>query len=78
MIILPLFADQFDNAQRVQEKGFGLRLNPFDCSEEEILNAIEKLLNDNELKERLRQAVERMERDQKISKVAQVIENLAH
>ena len=78
MIILPLFADQFDNAQRVHEKGFGIRLNPFDCSEEELLNAIEKLLNDNELKERLRQAVERIERDQKIVKVAQLIENLAN
>ena len=67
MIILPLFADQFDNAQRVQEKGFGIRLNPFDCTEEELLNSIEKLLNDNELKKKLRQAVERIEREEKIS-----------
>ena len=77
MIILPLFADQFDNAQRVHEKAFGIRLNPFDCTEEELLNAIEKLLNDNQLKEKLRQAVERIERDQKIVKVAQLIEHLA-
>jgi len=50
MIVLPLFADQYDNAQRIQEKGFGLRLEPYLCSEEELLTSIEKLLNDKSLK----------------------------
>ncbi|CAF3034014.1 unnamed protein product [Rotaria sp. Silwood2] len=48
-IILPLFYDQFDNAQRLQEKGYGIRLDAYYCSEEELLNAIEKLLADKEL-----------------------------
>ena len=78
MIIMPLFADQYDNAQRVEEKGFGVRLDPYDCTEEELLNAIEMLLNDNKLKKKLREAVERIERDQSIIKVAQLIENLAN
>ncbi|CAG2106099.1 unnamed protein product [Medioppia subpectinata] len=41
MIVLPLFTDQYDNAQRVHEKGFGIRLDAYKCSEEELLNAIE-------------------------------------
>ncbi|CAG2109766.1 unnamed protein product, partial [Medioppia subpectinata] len=52
MIIMPLFADQFNNAQRVHEKGFGLRLDPYNCFAEELLNSIDKLLNDTDLKHR--------------------------
>ena len=29
MVVLPLFWDQYDNAQRVQETGFGLRLDTY-------------------------------------------------
>ncbi|CAG2178331.1 unnamed protein product, partial [Oppiella nova] len=53
MIVLPLFGDQYDNAQRVQEKGFGIRLNPYECSENELLDSIEKLLNDKILAQKL-------------------------
>ncbi|CAG2100335.1 unnamed protein product, partial [Medioppia subpectinata] len=43
MIVLPLWTDQYDNAQRVHEKGFGIRLDAYKCSEEELLNAIERI-----------------------------------
>ncbi|CAG2108284.1 unnamed protein product [Medioppia subpectinata] len=42
MIVMPLFSDQYDNAQRVHEKGFGIRLNPHNCSEQQLLDSIEK------------------------------------
>ena len=45
MIVMPSFVDQFDNAQRVQEKGFGIRMDAYECTDEELLEAIEKLLN---------------------------------
>ncbi|CAG2119578.1 unnamed protein product, partial [Medioppia subpectinata] len=35
------------------EKGFGIRLNPHTVSEQELLNSIENLLNDKELKHKL-------------------------
>ncbi|CAG2165010.1 unnamed protein product [Oppiella nova] len=33
MIVLPLFLDQYDNAQRVEDKGFGIRLDAYQCSD---------------------------------------------
>ncbi|CAG2112340.1 unnamed protein product [Medioppia subpectinata] len=39
MLVLPLWADQYDNAQRLQETGLGLRLNPFHCTEEELFGS---------------------------------------
>ncbi|CAG2104069.1 unnamed protein product [Medioppia subpectinata] len=76
MIIMPLFADQYDNAQRVMEKGFGIRLNPHTVSEQELLNSIEKLLNDKELKHKLSVASKRMLNSNSLQKAAEKIENL--
>ena len=76
MIVMPLFGDQFDNAQRVHEKGFGLRMDAFTCSEEELLQGIEKLLNDKELKKRLSIASKRIANSDSIVKASQLIENL--
>jgi len=50
MIFLPLFDDQYDNAQRIHETRFGFKLDPHSCSDEELLNSIENLSNDKELK----------------------------
>ena len=60
MIVLPTFFDQHDNAQRIEEMGYGKRLNPFTCTVEELSNAIEQLLADDELTEKLNQIGERI------------------
>ena len=44
MIVLPLFWDQYDNAQRVDETGFGVRLRTYDFTDEELHRAIGGLL----------------------------------
>jgi MGT family glycosyltransferase len=44
MIVLPLFWDQYDNAQRVDETGFGVRLATYAFEDAELTGAIEKLL----------------------------------
>jgi MGT family glycosyltransferase len=53
MIVLPLFWDQYDNAQRVHERGYGVRLDTYAFTDEQLHAAIERLLGDAELHERL-------------------------
>jgi MGT family glycosyltransferase len=54
MIVLPLFWDQYDNAQRVAELGFGRRLPTYSFSDDEFLEAVDALLADAVLRERMR------------------------
>jgi MGT family glycosyltransferase len=53
MILLPLFWDQYDNAQRMDELGFGVRLSTYSFTEEEMNVALERLLGNAELRTRL-------------------------
>ena len=53
MIALPLFWDQYDNAQRVAETGFGVRLPTYDWGEDELVGALERLLADDGLRTRM-------------------------
>ena len=46
MIVLPLFWDQYDNAQRVQARGYGVRLDTFAFEDAELTGAIERLAGD--------------------------------
>ncbi|MEQ6901373.1 nucleotide disphospho-sugar-binding domain-containing protein [Nocardioides sp. YIM 152588] len=55
MVLLPLFWDQYDNAQRMDEVGFGIRLSTYGFEAEELHGAIEKLLGDTDLRARLDQ-----------------------
>jgi MGT family glycosyltransferase len=52
-VILPLFWDQYDNAQRLHETGFGIRLDTYTHAPEELTGAIDRLLGDDALRERL-------------------------
>jgi len=60
LIVLPVFADQFDSAQRVQDCGFGYRLNPFECTETELLKAVDSILADKELAKRMKTVSSRL------------------
>jgi UDP:flavonoid glycosyltransferase YjiC (YdhE family) len=53
MVVLPLFWDQVDNAQRVDELGFGVRLPAYDFEDDELTGAVDRLLGDATLKTRL-------------------------
>ena len=53
MILLPLFWDQYDNAQRVHELGFGQRLDTYGFADEELIGAVDRLLADDELHARM-------------------------
>ncbi|MBI3648128.1 MAG: glycosyl transferase [Actinobacteria bacterium] len=53
MVVLPVFWDQYDNAQRVHELGFGVRLPTYSFEQSELTGAIELLLADESLRARL-------------------------
>jgi MGT family glycosyltransferase len=53
MVLLPLFWDQYDNAQRMHETGLGLRLPTYDHAPEQLTGALEALLADAALARRL-------------------------
>ena len=52
-IVAPLFWDQYDNAQRMHETGYGHRLASYTFEDEELLGAVERLLADEQLAQRM-------------------------
>lgn len=62
MVVLPLFWDQYDNAQRVHETGFGRRLPTYAHEPDEVRAAIAELLADAALRERLDAVSARLQR----------------
>ena len=53
LIVLPLFWDQYENAQRIDELGFGVRLDTFRFADDELTGAVERLLADSALRSNL-------------------------
>ena len=80
MIVLPLFWDQYDNAQRIHELGFGIRLDTYSFSDKEMLSALETLLGDHDLRQKLVTQGEQIRARDGLSVGASVIESvgLAH
>ncbi|MCF6467096.1 glycosyltransferase [Nonomuraea sp. MG754425] len=76
MILLPLFWDQYDNAQRVDELGYGVRLSTYTFTDEELTGAVARLLGDTELRARLAAAGEEIRRRDGLRKAADLIEQL--
>jgi MGT family glycosyltransferase len=77
MVVLPLFWDQYDNAQRVDELGFGTRLDTYGHQPDELLGAIDPLLADKQLAERLGRISARLQADPGTVKAADLIERVA-
>lgn len=78
MICLPVFGDQFDSAQRIHELKLGKRINPYkiETMGDELVKAIDELLYDNELDDKLRAISERIKGDNRQEQLADKIEQL--
>jgi UDP:flavonoid glycosyltransferase YjiC (YdhE family) len=74
MIVLPLFWDQYDNAQRAQESGVGARLDPYRFEDAELLGAVDRLLADEELRARLELASNRIRTSSGSERIADLVE----
>jgi MGT family glycosyltransferase len=77
MVVLPLFWDQPDNAQRVHETGLGIRLDPYRCTERDLIESIQGLLGDAPLGARLRTISQRLQANPGTRRAADLIQRLA-
>ncbi len=77
MVVLPLFWDQYDNAQRVQDTGFGLRLDTYGHAPEELLGAVDAVLADEGMRDRLAAMSRRLQAHQGTERAAAAIEAVA-
>ena len=76
MVVMPLFVDQFDNAQRLHETGLGVKVHPYTYKDEELLAAVDQVLADQTLKQRLQAASKRIQATNRHEELADKIEQL--
>ena len=77
MILLPLFWDQYDNAQRMHELGFGVRLATYAFTDEEMHKALESLLNDEALAKKMRENAAQIQSRDGLGVASALIEKVA-
>jgi len=76
MIVLPLFWDQYDNAQRVDELGYGVRLPTYAFADDDLRGAIDRLLADLELRGRMARIGAEIRARDGVAKAADAIESV--
>ena len=77
MLVLPIFWDQHDNARRVEETGYGLRLPTYAFEDGELAAAVDRLVGDDDLRRRATAAGERLRRRPGTVTAADLIERVA-
>ncbi len=77
MVVLPIFWDQHDNAQRIDETGFGIRLPTYTFGDADLPAAIDRLLADRDLASRLADVSKRLQASPGNERAADLIEKLA-
>ncbi|MSO58536.1 MAG: glycosyl transferase [Thermoleophilia bacterium] len=77
MAALPLFWDQVDNAQRLDETGFGRRLSTYGFADGELRAAVDGLLADTARRARMAAIAARVQADPGVNRAADLIERLA-
>ena len=75
-LIMPYVWDGHDNATRVQETGHGLKMHRSDWTVEQFTQAIDTLLNDKDMRERLGKTSAHMKKANGRKKAAQIIDRL--
>jgi glycosyltransferase, MGT family len=77
MILFPLFGDQPDTAQRLKEKGLGVRLNPSNFTQSQLLTAIHELMNDDNLKVELQKISVKLQNSKRGDQLIKLLEKVA-
>jgi UDP:flavonoid glycosyltransferase YjiC (YdhE family) len=76
MVLLPIFWDQHDNAQRIDETGFGVRLDTYGHEPHELTDAMERLRADQALATRLAGVSQRLRSAPGTARAADLIEHV--
>lgn len=61
---------QINNAARVEETGYGYRLDPMSFTHEQLVEVVNKALANEELRSKMKKASERIRKDQSMQIVA--------
>ncbi len=75
-LVLPLFWDQYDNAQRLAETGYGRRLDTYRVEAAELRQAVDDLLGDGALRARAAAAGREIRPDDGVRRAAALIAEL--
>lgn len=77
MVVLPLFWDQYDNAQRAHETGFGVRLDTYRFDDDQLHGAIDRLLADSSMRTRMAEMSSEVQSRSGTKRAANLIEQVA-
>lgn len=70
---------RYDNAQRIEDKGYGIRLEPYSFEPAALITAIDQLLVDGQLQEKCKTAAARIQtstsKELVCERIEQVVEN---
>lgn len=78
LIVLPLFWDQYENAQRVDELGLGVRLDTYHFADDELIGALDRILADTALRDKVSAIGAQIRERDGIERAADVIEAVGH
>jgi MGT family glycosyltransferase len=76
MVVLPLFWDQYDNAQRMDELGLGVRLPTFEFEDAQLGEAVDRLIADEAAGTRLKEMARRLQANPGTERAAEHIESV--
>jgi MGT family glycosyltransferase len=77
MLNFSLFWDQHDNAQRMDETGFGIRFHPYNFSDGEFYDALDELVSNRERRQQMEHIAQRLQAKSGVEEAASLIEQLA-
>ena len=67
--------DQICNAARLEETGYGFAMSLPDVNEKELRTKLDKLINDQELRAKWKNASQRIQSEDRIGKVVDYVAN---
>lgn len=74
-IVLPVFGDQHDNGTRIEEKGLGVKLDPYHCTKEQLVRAIDEVLGKKDIVEKVQVISKRMQTREARDKALKLVKN---